>query len=233
MGRKGSEGGTVDQNYLKFYIGKRLLHRAFRNNGASNLFGSVLDIGAGTVPYEKDLAGCRLITLERAIRFQPAVVGSATLLPFASKTFDGVICTEVLEHLSEPEACLEEAHRVLRPGGRMYVTTPMTWYLHYEPDDYFRFTPYGLRYLLEKHDFAILRLERIGGLAAVLGMVASEKFYRLLYRLFFFVPKMYRPKCIAPFILPLSWVLYYLTCVIDSFRKRWVYSVCILAEKKD
>ncbi len=222
----------LDQNYFKFYIGKKLFHKAFQKNGKHYLTGRVLDVGSGSAPYKDDLPECRFITLEHDVRFQPMVVGSAVSLPFLSEAFNSVICTEVLEHLPEPEMCIIEIKRVLKGGGRVYITTPMTWYLHYEPNDYFRFTPYGLRYLLEKNGFTVITLEPIGGLAAILGMVAFEKFYNLIFKLAFFVPKAYRAIVVAPFTLPLSWVLYHLTSLLDHFSKRWVFSVCLVAEKR-
>lgn len=45
-------------------------------------------------------------------------------LPFRSATFDAVVATEVIEHLDEPARMLQEVHRVLRRGGRFFMTTP-------------------------------------------------------------------------------------------------------------
>jgi 2-polyprenyl-6-hydroxyphenyl methylase/3-demethylubiquinone-9 3-methyltransferase len=48
----------------------------------------------------------------------------AQAMGLASGTFDTVICCETLEHLHEPWSALEEVARVLRPGGRFFLTTP-------------------------------------------------------------------------------------------------------------
>ncbi len=53
-------------------------------------------------------------------------------LPFRTDSFDGVVATEVLEHLDDPGRMLEEAHRVLRPGGRLFLTTPNADALPYQ-----------------------------------------------------------------------------------------------------
>jgi SAM-dependent methyltransferase len=56
---------------------------------------------------------------------------SLAALPFASETFDLVICKHVLEHLAEPESAFRELGRVLRPQGRLLVLTPNRF--HYVP----------------------------------------------------------------------------------------------------
>src|SRR6202167_2136406 len=50
--------------------------------------------------------------------------GDAVHLPFPDATFDRVICSEVLEHIPEDVAAMEELTRVLRPGGTMAITVP-------------------------------------------------------------------------------------------------------------
>ncbi len=53
-----------------------------------------------------------------------AVNGDATRLPFDDETFDRVIASEVLEHITDDEAAYTELARVLRPGGTLAVTVP-------------------------------------------------------------------------------------------------------------
>lgn len=52
---------------------------------------------------------------------------SALNLPFADATFDKVICSEVLEHIPDYHATLEEIRRVLKPGGLLCVSVPRRW----------------------------------------------------------------------------------------------------------
>jgi SAM-dependent methyltransferase len=56
---------------------------------------------------------------------------SLTTLPFASETFDLIICKHVLEHLEEPESAFRELARVLGPRGRLLILTPNRF--HYVP----------------------------------------------------------------------------------------------------
>lgn len=54
-------------------------------------------------------------------------------LPFTASMFDLVVCVEVLEHVTQPRAVLQEIYRVLRPGGWAFVTTPNRFALGKEP----------------------------------------------------------------------------------------------------
>jgi ubiquinone/menaquinone biosynthesis C-methylase UbiE len=51
-------------------------------------------------------------------------VASGEAIPFADETFDAVVCSEVIEHVDDDQALIEETYRVLRPGGTLVLTTP-------------------------------------------------------------------------------------------------------------
>lgn len=82
------------------------------------------------------------------------VISQLENLPFASQMFDSVICTQVLEHVKEPQLVLNEIARALKEGGMICLTAPQGWGIHQPPHDYFRFTHFGLSYLLQKAGFA-------------------------------------------------------------------------------
>ncbi|MFG7946847.1 MULTISPECIES: class I SAM-dependent methyltransferase [Streptomyces] len=104
---------------------------------------TVLDIGCGdgsaAATASRLLARHRLVgvdwsqdALRRAARHLTAVRGelSAPGLPFADGSADAVLFSEVIEHLVDPDAALDELHRVLRPGGHLLLSTPnlAAWY---------------------------------------------------------------------------------------------------------
>jgi glycosyltransferase involved in cell wall biosynthesis len=79
------------------------------------------------------------------------------LIPEAS--FDWIVCTEVLEHVYNPFAAVQEIHRLLKPGGLVFITTPFNFRIHGPLPDCWRFTEHGLRTLLR--DFTIVSLDQV------------------------------------------------------------------------
>lgn len=135
----------------------------------------VLDAGAGEGPYAALFSHARYVPVDdgrgddRWDYSRVAVAGDLLRLPFGDGSFDVVLSTETLEHLTEPGALLVEAARVLRPGGRLYLTAPQAFKEHQQPHDYFRFTRYGLRHLLERAGLEPVQVEPEGGYFRFLG----------------------------------------------------------------
>lgn len=64
------------------------------------------------------------------------LVCDVTAVPEGDGSFDAILCSEVLEHLPEPVAALEEFARLLRPGGRLILTAPFCSLTHFAPYHY-------------------------------------------------------------------------------------------------
>src|SRR5687767_5385341 len=88
-------------------------------------------------------------------------------LPLADGHADCVLSSQVLEHVARPDLYLAEARRILRPHGRLILSTHGNWPYHPDPGDYRRWTLEGLRLELGIHGFRPL-IER-----AVLGRTAT------------------------------------------------------------
>jgi SAM-dependent methyltransferase len=136
--------------------------------------GRTLDIGAQNGPYAACFPNRVALDIRRGIGVQ--VLGDAQALGLADAVFDVVLCTEVLEHLAEPQKALDEMFRVLRPSGTLLLTTRFLFPIHDAPHDYFRFTKYGLRHLLRQ--FEILELQEetdsVGTLAVLLQRLGMQ-----------------------------------------------------------
>jgi len=59
-----------------------------------------------------------------------------------------VICCEVFEHIKDPQKAIREIYRILKPSGLAIISAPMHYHIHEEPNDFWRFTPFGINYLL-------------------------------------------------------------------------------------
>jgi SAM-dependent methyltransferase len=91
------------------------------------------------------------------------VVADLGALPFGDGTFDAALHIVTIEHLQEPGRALAEMARALRPGGRLLVAAPHEWEVHQAPHDYFRYTRYGLQYLLERAGLEVIEIRPAGG----------------------------------------------------------------------
>lgn len=136
------QASTWEANYRTKAFRTRL--RAFENGLGSGDLNSKkwLDAGCGSGLLARWLAGRgadvdgidgapEMIRIARSaaegqeyegrLRFQVADVGA---LPFPDSSFDGVLCSSVLEYSDTPESCLAEIARVTKPGGRLLISVP-------------------------------------------------------------------------------------------------------------
>jgi SAM-dependent methyltransferase len=116
-----------------------------------------LDIGAQNGPYGAHFP--RRVGLDIRPGAGVRIIGDAQALGIRDAAFEVVLCTEVLEHLPEPQKAIDEIFRVLEPGGSLLLTTRFLFPIHDAPHDYFRFTKYGLRHLLRRFEIVELREE--------------------------------------------------------------------------
>lgn len=101
----------------------------------------------------------------------PDVFADVTQVPLISQRVDCILCTEVLEHLANPQACADEIHRLLRDDGIALVSVPFFYPVHADPYDFQRFTEDGLRYLFK--DFKSVEVHHMGGYTGVLGLMVE------------------------------------------------------------
>jgi SAM-dependent methyltransferase len=144
----------------------RLLPSASRDVSASRCRAELAKMLAGRPPHRRRVlvVGCGdahgdygvlgqvdgsvWVETDVSLAGRARVVCDASDLPFADGAFDLVICTAVLEHVLDPQRCVDEMHRVLREDGLVYVTTPFMQQVHMGEYDFTRFTHAGHRWLL-------------------------------------------------------------------------------------
>lgn len=87
------------------------------------------------------------------------VADAHTLTPFADAEFDAFIAVSTWEHLERPWVAAEQAARVLKPGGLLYVATHQTFPIHGYPYDYFRFSDMAMKVLFGPPLFSYVEAE--------------------------------------------------------------------------
>ena len=180
----------------------------------SDIAGTVYDLGCGIRPYEKDI----LTLADRYV----GVDWSSTLhglhadivadmnkrLPIEDAVADTVVSFQVLEHLCEPQTMLNEAFRIIRPGGKIIISVPFQWWVHEAPHDYFRYTRYGLEYMFAKAGFTNIKVKESSGFWVMwllkfnyqtAGMSTGSGLVRQFFRAFL-IPLWFMNQLIAPML---------------------------------
>lgn len=170
-----------------FFFIRRSLYLAIRDK-APQLSGKLMDFGCGRKPYQN------LFNVEQYIGVDIEVSGhdhnnslidiyyDGETIPVEAEYFDSVFCSEVLEHLFEPDKILSEINRTMKPGGNILLTVPFCWNEHEIPFDYARYSSFGVRYLLEKHGFEIIEEQKTGSFIRVIVQLSNLYIYEGLKR---------------------------------------------------
>ena len=151
-------------NWLVYNIGDNHLL-----NNAPLYKGVLYDLGCGETPYKDFFLNYAdsYVGVDWADSLHninaDVVADLNKAVPVSSEVADTVVSLSVMEHLCEPQNMLNEAYRILRPGGNIIVQVPWQWRIHEAPHDYFRFSPYGLKYMFEKSGFTELDVQAQSG----------------------------------------------------------------------
>ncbi len=130
---------------------------------------SILDAGAGESVYKKYFSHCDYKAIDLAVgesrwNYENLdYVGVLHDMPIEDESFDAVLCTQVLEHLEWPRESVQEMYRVLKTGGKLYMTVPMSHPEHQTPYDFFRYTSYGLESICKHAGFKQIEITPFGG----------------------------------------------------------------------
>jgi len=122
----------------------------------------ILDYGCGGSPYRNlfpaltyhraDLAGTPSLDFE---------FGQNSLLSAASKDYDCILSSQVLEHVQSPIVYLEECQRLLKTDGILILSTHGLFEDHNAPSDYWRWTASGLTKLVESVGFRVATIKKL------------------------------------------------------------------------
>lgn len=139
----------------------------------------ILDAGAGELKYKKFCGHLNYVSqdfgkyhgnnLDEGLQMESwdnsklDVVSDIADMPIESVSFDSVMCVEVLEHLPKPTEAIKEFKRILKPGGKLIITSPFCSLTHFAPY-YFSngFSKYWFEEILSENGFKIIELEHNG-----------------------------------------------------------------------
>ncbi len=190
----------------------------------------ILDAGAGPAPYKYLISHA----VYEATDFQKTsehidFVCSLEKIPRKKESYDAILSTEVLEHVEHPQKVLDEFFRILKKGGKVYLTVPQSWKLHQEPYNFYYFTKYGLASAFREAGFKKCHITPKGGFFWFLsdvfrfnGLLDQYKKHRWLY---------YPLKVIEyPFT---NIIIPFLCFYLDRLdkEKKWTLGYLVVAEK--
>jgi SAM-dependent methyltransferase len=168
-------------NWLAHHKIIRALERA-----RPHVRGVLLDVGCGAKPFAPVLLGAverywgADLPDSRYLGGQgPDVYARAEALPIRAASLDTVLGLSMLTYLPDPSRVIEEAKRVLKPGGVLVMEFTQMAPLHDEPHDYFRFTRHGAAHLLRRTGFEVVDAIPIGGLMSRVGLSAIAALNRV------------------------------------------------------
>lgn len=197
--------------------------------------GHIVDLGCGEAPYKEYFLqyGDKYTGVDWSNslhNLRADVISNLNeKIELPDESADTLIALAVMEHLCEPQVFLNECYRVLKRGGYMILQVPWQWWVHEAPYDYYRYTPYGLKYMLEKAGFVDIVIEAQSGF-----------FTMWLLKLNYFSLRFIRgPKPLRWIIKSILWIIWnfnqLIAPLLDKLDRNWQLETIgyfVLARKK-
>jgi SAM-dependent methyltransferase len=143
---------------------------------------SILVVGSGTegigIAALRAIPGATICEFDVYLTDGRMLVADLLDLPFEDGSFDAVVAQGVLEHVIDPHRAAEEIHRVLKPAGLVFSTTPFVLGVHLPVADYTRFSRLAVIRLFRR--FTPVDCDVIEGAAVTLAYSLAYFFMALL-----------------------------------------------------
>lgn len=168
--------------------------------------GILLDIGCGNMPFRSLIIPVAkqydTLDIEERTSGVTYVGDIQNMIMIPDKKYDSAVCFEVLEHVANPFTAVKEINRILKTNGYLIFSVPHLSRIHEKPNDYYRYTKYGIKHLFEQAGFELIQLDTRGGLFSFLGHQFSS----------FFVCAFWKVPVLKEVIFFLNAVLFSRTC---------------------
>lgn len=187
--------------------------------------GVVVDLGCGDQPYRQYVRAKKYIGVDRQ---NGDLTADVLHTPLKNNSADTVLCTQVLEHVQDPQQLFRESYRILKKGGYLILTAPMNWPIHDVSKDYWRFTEFGLVHLAKVAGFKVIDCRPLDGFISVVWQTMAMLIERPTYHHGFF-------RTILKLIIkPLFWLIQPLIYWLDRLKpiKGLTMNNILIAQKK-
>lgn len=201
--------------------------------------GNLLDIGCGNKPYKKLFKDCdyqgidfegysenNISEKERPDFFFDKEYLKSFKLPFGDETYGHTVSFQVIEHHQQPSILIEEMKRITKRKGLIIISAPFFWPIHEKPNDYFRFSYFGLYELAKRNDLEVLEVKQQGGFFVMLSSMINSFVFENKSRLFQLV-------LLVIFYLPFQ-LFQYISILLDFIfkTKRFTLNYVAVFKKK-
>jgi SAM-dependent methyltransferase len=125
-----------------------------------------LDFGCGAKPYKnlfqvEQYIGVDIRNKAHLHDKEPVdIYYDGNKLPFRDEQFDSVFSSEVFEHVFNLDEILLEIKRVVKKNGTVLFTVPFVWDEHEIPYDFGRYSEFGIRHVLRKAGFEVIKIQK-------------------------------------------------------------------------
>jgi SAM-dependent methyltransferase len=192
----------------------------------------VADVGCGEQPFRsliEELGGSYTgIDIAQNSAGTVEVVAGIESIPLPGDSFDLLVCSEVLEHVSDTSGAFAELARLCKTGGSIVVTTPFAYPLHEEPQDFVRLTPYQVRECARASGLEVAHLSTSGNELEVVATIWCNLWTRTDLGL----PRPVRSAWNALMRLPLNALTRVISPVVHPLlpRKYFLSTLCVLVK---
>jgi len=180
--------------------------------------GYALDVGCKDQRYRKliELKGYEYVGLDITSKGKNTVIADAHYVPFRENSFSLILCTETIEHLTDPFEALREMSRTLNDDGVLILSAPYAFPSKH--GDYYRFSDHGLIEICSRTGLNVLEIKPIASIFTVFAMIIYNGLFLpflrrfrplkllngIIYRIGFLMSRLDR---YAPAKLPTGYIL--------------------------
>lgn len=200
------KGKSIEAPY---WLARRHLRRWLLSN-QHRVSGKLLDYGCGEKRYERYfLRVDEYIGLEVSDKCTgsmgqalPRVVYyDGSVIPFADKSFDSIVSFQVLEHVRDIDKSFKELIRVGKEDCTYMFTVPMFWPEHEIPNDFRRFTEFGIKSYLDYYGLELDEIVKTGNIYEVVALLLLDYLFTQKSRIFKILAIMFSPAVSALAVL--------------------------------